>query len=637
MHRQLHLKKQTLGGSSRRKSRQIFSTHRYKRDNLDCQSINAVDRLEFMKTYTYPILFVGFVLSFFLQGCIHSATSGGRQVANVPRHVIIAVHGVGGDATTWGELGTVVTKHLAAINPNFQPEFYNFTYKASDKAKNTFQYGEESLSEYIEQVIFKDRPLQPHDKISFVAHSQGGLVTSIWYVDTLIAAARNQPGKYNKDLARMAPYANQVETIVTLGTPFWGSKLATRYIDPTKFDPSKTFGIFNPEEMNEMAFGSNTIYQFRRSTIALSGMKDVKDKFKAKLVNIVGVYPKDANKLYYSNIDKTTFKFKVVRTVLDIIRNKFGGAGGIGFGADRYESDVAVLVPSGRLKFLYAEDLDKTNGKSITGDSFKEADFFSGAEWILTESIHSPVVPSYNVAMAYIPKSCENLNDCVHPTYRYVLSALANCGEGRGCDSQAEQTARETLKRANAADEDINKELEVNLKGFAIEVVLRMPNESYDIEDPKFKDKPGVRFYTRTAMSSENDANDDWLFSQKQFFKDCVRIPQEADGRVKGANSLVEVHMGRDKEYLSKVAAWRDMKFGNSSHKDIRLHITGFIKPSKAATANEASFESYLELIKKGVDVPLEIDMPGLQKRQVMVRVRPAISTYLEMQMHALK
>ncbi len=591
-----------------------------------------------MKKQFYSKLFLGAVLSFFLQGCIHSEPSAQRKVANanLPRHVIIAVHGIGGGEETWGSMGEVVTKHLAAINPNYQPEFYAFTYHmdAGKKLTNTFEYGEELLSDFLDQKVFKDRPLQPQDKISFVAHSQGGLVTSIWYVDTLISAALKQEGLYKKDLAKMAKYADQVETIVTLGTPFWGSKIATRFTDPTKFDPSKPFNLFNPEEMNEMAFGSNTIYQFRRSTISLTGAKRIREKFKAHMVNIVGVFPKNEEKLYYKNAKNDDW-FKVSKAVLRFIQDKFFK---IGFGDDRYESDVAVLVPSGRMKFLYAEDLTKAGAaKEITGDSYQEADFYANNDWIVTESVHSPIFPSYNVGMAYIPKSCEELSECVHPTYRYVLSALANCAHNQ-CDAQAEQATRETLKRANAEDEEINKGLDGNLKGFAVEVVLRMPSAAYDLENPKYKKKPGVRFYTRNSLSSENDANDDWIFSQKKFFEECVHMPEQgADGQIASRNPLVEVHLADTNEYLSRVAAWRDFKFKNSSHRDMRMHLTGFIRPSKAATATPEAYDSYLELVKKGVDVPLEIDMPGLEKRKITVRVRPAYSTFVEMQMRDLK
>jgi hypothetical protein len=591
-----------------------------------------------MKNQFHSKLFLGAVLSFFLQGCIHSEPSAQRQVAsaNLPRHVIIAVHGIGGGKDTWGSMGEVVTKHLAAINPNYQPEFYTFNYHMDEKEHltNTWEYGEVLLSRFLENTVFKDRPLQPQDKISFVAHSQGGLVTSIWYVDTLLDSELKQEGLYKKDLAAMAKYADHVETIVTLGTPFWGSKIATQFTDAAKFDPSKPFNLFNPEEMNEMAFGSDTIYKFRRTTISLTGAKRIKERYKAHMVNIVGVYPQNEEKLYYKNAKNDDF-FKISKAILRLIQDKFFK---IGFGDDRYESDIAVLVPSGRMKFLYAEDLGKDDAqKKITGDSYKEADFYANNDWIVTESVHSPIFPSYNVGMAYIPKSCEELSNCVHPTYRYVLSALANCAHNQ-CDRQAEQATTDTLKRANAEDEEINKGLDENLKGFAVEVVLRMPNASYDLENPKFKKKIGVQFYTRNSLPSEAYVNDEWVFSQKRFFEECVRVPVNgADGNMTNSNPLVEVHLGDSKEYLSQVARWHDFKFKKSNHLDLRLHMTGFIRPSKAAKASPEAYDSYLELIKKGVDIPLEISMPGLEKRKITVRVRPAYSTFVEMQMHDLK
>lgn len=564
------------------------------------------------------------LISLFILSCNSFPTKDNRSPASVPRHIVIAVHGILGDDTTWGDLGNILTTHLKAINPNYQPEFYSYHYEKTKGQENTFQYGEVGLNEFLDNVVFKDRPLAADDRISFVAHSQGGLVVSIWYVDTLVAAAKEAGGRYKSDLAKYAKYANQVETIMTLGTPFWGSKLATRYIDPMKFDPSKIINLFNPQEMNEMAFESNTIYKFRRSTIALSREPELKAKMRARIINLAGVFPTDKSKLYYKNPPNNIW-YKISKKVLNFIQTNFFR---IGFGDDRYESDVAVLVPSSRLKFLYAEDLQEEGEKKISGSDFREADFFSGNEWLLTESVHSPLFPSINVGMAYIPPSCMNVETCTHPTYRYILSAVSGCEKRNDCSSDYEKMIT-TMRQINRDDEQANEKLSESLKGFTAEIVLRMPDLNYDIEDPRFKNKPGVVFYTPKSNGDIEDPYEKWLFNQKVFYKNVVKYGADKKGRVSISNPLIEVFMGEDIEYLSKFANWKDMDFAGKAHRDIRLHMTGFVRPSEEGKKNMAA---YRRTVENGIDIPIEFALPGLEKRAAELRVRPGYSSYLEMQ-----
>jgi hypothetical protein len=595
-----------------------------------------------MKTSFVLNLVLGLFLSTVLSGCIHS-TSKERGIASLPRHVIIGVHGIGGSAETWGELenpkdpsspvtmGLALEKHLREINPNYEHKFYNFTYKASKEYKNTFEYAEGRLSDFIDD-IFKDREIQPEDKISFVAHSQGGLVTMIWYVDSLVTDALNQEGQYRKDLKRFAKYARQVDSITTVGTPFWGSKLATRFSDPANVNLPMVLGMFNPHEMHDMAFNSNTVYKFRRSTIALSKRPELKKLFTAKLVNIAGIFPKDQNKLYYKHVhNDKSFMTKATRFILDTLRSFFFD---VGFGGDRYESDVAVLAPSSRLGFMYADDLDDGSRAEITGESFKEADFFDGSKWILTESLHSPISPAHNVGMAYLPKYCMDIKACDHPTYRYILNSVANCDGMKNCNTAVLNQINEDQNALNAEDNKINAGLQSKLQGYEVEMVLRLPGREYDLEDPRFKKTwkdVGVNYYDHHPNGDNPGDPAAWKFSQKKFYTRSVGLNTNKEGMLKkAANPLVDVFIGEDIEPISKIASFKDILFRDSEHTDIRLHLTGYVRPSEEGKKNMAAYNAAVE---KGIDVPVVIDLPGLKKRNMVVRVKPAYSTFVEAQL----
>ncbi len=588
-----------------------------------------------MKTFSVLNVALGLFVSIVLSSCIHSSTKD-RNIASLPRHIIIGVHGIGGNNTTWGELSNpndptspvtmalALEKHLTEINPNYEHKFYNFTYHRTDEYKNTFEYAEAQLSDFIDN-IFKDRPIQPDDKISFVAHSQGGLVTMIWYVDTLVSEAKNREGQYRKDVKRFAKYAKQVDSITTVGTPFWGSKLATRLSDPTHLNLPMILGMFNPDEMRDMSFNSNTIYKFRRSTIAIDKQPELKKLFKAKLVNIAGIFPKDDSKLYYKHAQNDKF----TKFILDNLRKFFFD---VGFGGDRYESDIAVLAPSSRLGFLYADDIsDESKGKEISADSFQEADFFSDSKWILTESLHTPIKPSHNVGMVYLPKYCLDINACDHPTYRYILMSVANCEGMKNCNPAVEAEYRRVQDELNAEDNKINADLIPNLQGYEVEMILRLPGKDYDLEDPRFKKTwkdVGVLFYDRTQGGGE--AGDDvWRFSQQKFYKRSIELNTDKEGRVRVSNPLVDVFIGEDIEPISKVASIQDIIFRDSGHTDIRLHLTGYIRPSKQGKAN---MKAYKALVEKGVDVPVVVSLPGLKKRNMVIRVKPAFSSFVEVQ-----
>lgn len=561
-----------------------------------------------------------------------SAEPTSRKLASAtdetPRNIVIAIHGIGGDKSTFGAMKDVLPHHLNQIVPNYKNEFYTFVYKKNGESQDTFDYAEKDLSAFIKTEIFHNKLPNADDRISFVCHSQGGLIAMIWYVGTIIAEKENSPGFRNRQLSDFAPYARQVKSILTLGTPFWGSKIATRSIDITKFDPTRDF--FNKNEMKEVAFGSNTIYGFRRTSIAIGSQKDLKNLFTAKIVNISGIYPDSDKKLYVDGAETQGKMYKLVRGAFEFIKDKFDY---FAFGQAK-ESDIAVLVPSSQFRFMYNQDLNPPSAsRNIRGEDYKEVNYQGESQSIIVEAIHAVFTPKVTKGIAYIPESCMEIEKCDHSTYYYLLKELSKEGANGPRRALREKVLGELAnKLPDRPDESVK--IKNSLEGFTVEVVLRFPDEKYDLEDPKFKSKPGVKFYSLYRPGSPEDTKDDlWLLNQKQFFKEVLDLPQFNNGKFLSDDGNFEIFFGDSDEYLSKYARIEKISFRESEHKDLRLHFTGYVKLTEKGKRELVSQEAKIQEIKKqGFDIRLQLNLPGLQSEDLVVRVKTGYSSFLEVQ-----
>lgn len=593
-----------------------------------------------MKRYFFLL-----VLCLGLMSCTHPTWDRGpsNQIeSSQPRHIIIAVHGIGGDLTTWGDMGAILREHLGQINPNFAYEFHSFVYPTGQGDKTTFDFGHDNLGNYIKNTVFGNgKPdIQPNDRITFVAHSQGGLVATIWYIDTLVALSQsldNTKAK-NPDLEKLvgfAKYAKNVDAIVTLGTPFWGSKLATRLSDEEKYDFSGMAGLNDPKELEEMSFGSNTIYEFRRTSMAIGRTPALKKLITARMVNIAGIFPFDRKKIYHKSNRGQDFKFYINKLIMNVARYFSSKKG---FGGERYESDFAVLAPSSRIDFLYAADTSFSKDvKPLGAKDFQWAEVFPGNfKWILTESIHTQASMKYNVGMAAIPEYCLNPETCVHPTYRHILQEVAHC-DVNPCDQVKAKELFSKLAVASEENENLGKNLQEALQGFTVDVVLRVPKMmdkdgkeiDYDLEDVRFRNSPGMKFSKYEARPNLDEIPKTSL-SKNDFFKRAVNLFQNRDQRVQGTDPLVVVYLGQDREYLSRQVSWEEISHMKKSHRDLRLTLTGSIRPSPQG---QKQLEAYKELIKEGIEIPMEFKLPGLVPRKVGVKVMPGVSSFLELQL----
>lgn len=320
-----------------------------------------------------------------------------RAVGAKPRHYIFTIHGINGDRTTFGDLNDVLTSHLNEIQPEYESQVFTFFYDTGNNVKGTYNFAK-AFSKYI-KAIYSRQALGPKDKISLITHSQGGLVAWIWYFLSL----NNRPG-FGCDL----PYAQKIDSLITIGTPIWGSKAASLFENHDFLNTILTgLGLLGSGETEEMAHGSNTIHQFRHQAITAQ-LKEV--KINARSLAIAGVLPSFSE----SEFKKSSMAFRNAVNFFE--RNHDLNS--------RAESDLVVNVPNVRLNFLYGE----TSGADIKFDDFKTFSNDKIAEMVIVKATHSTWKESPISGLADVPFSClEKHPMCNHPTYAYILNHVLNC------------------------------------------------------------------------------------------------------------------------------------------------------------------------------------------------------------------
>lgn len=552
----------------------------------------------------------------------------------IKKHYIVAVHGIGGDETTFGSMKTVLIDHLKKIRPETEFVFLNFSYPTGNSELTTFDFAYTYLSEFLHQKI---PHVESDERITFVAHSQGGIVTSIWYAGAALGVDKD--GDFNSDVAQRIKldqkYSNIAEQIITLGTPFWGSKLATYLNDNDRLQLQKLPGLgcfFNlgDNELSEMSFLSNTIYSFRQTAIALSHNPKYSGIRSPEFIQIAGVYPRDEKKLFYNDQSlKPDSYLNVSQKALHFIYKYFSANG---FSSekinsskpDRPESDVAVIVPSSRSEFIFSNQSLSCHSEPTSFESFSKASVFKDTQYYLTEAIHSPIVSESSVGIASIPSLCADAEKCQHPSYRILLKSLAHCDK-YSCDSEAYQNIVQKQFELNRSDESYNMFLTngTDLQGFSVELNLKVP-ANYDF--------PVQYYYSRMAADDFSN-NQTWILKQKEIFQKLIK--PRFDLIPKDQTSIFEIKSARQQELYSSLVQWKSMNFRKVDATHLRVQMTGLLKPRTTDLTVEQS-QIYSQILKTGAVFPFEIHLPKYidlkpKTHLINAQIKPGYSTFIDL------
>ncbi|MBC7465592.1 MAG: hypothetical protein H7256_06325 [Bdellovibrio sp.] len=555
-----------------------------------------------------------YVLLFITLTTLSCSTFFNRNPANTantqkPRHVIITVHGLSGDETTWGSFNEVTQHYLPMLRPDREVVISNFLYPTGKSEKYSTMDFANMLNNHIEG-LFKDRPLQPEDRISFVGHSQGGVVSYIWFFSRILDDSLEQK------------YMRQVDSIITLGTPFWGSKLASMLTDkniPDIIPLVRLFadGLVTRKELVDMSFGSDVIHKFRQIAIKMDTDPSLEQKIESlpiRLINIMGVLPANSQDVYIKN-DQNVVKDitkKIVSKIYELFQDKSGNT-------TQIESDVAVMVPSGRWDFIYAKpQIITAGGNTVSASQFTHFNHLTDnkrSKFFFTESVHLPFDTNSTLSMAYISKSCLAPEQCAHPTYRYILEELANCSnEAIRCDMAYadELNAKMKIHRSHVdekgnpiSDYNAFKNISKNLQTFTIQVEMKL--------------KPGmisafpVKYFTRSTLNEM----DVWTLREPSLLGKVINLKRNGNDTSKASTDELTVYIAPKTERRGIDIVSKEAKTV-TDFDIIRINVVGYVK-YKTAQKTTAQMTT----------VPLSINLPGQPAVDIEAVIQPGYSTYL--------
>lgn len=306
---------------------------------------------------------------------------------NQTKHFIFLIHGIGTSEKTFGYMPEALKSHLKYERPGQHFIIKTLNYQTSDNSLSVKDFSEE-LSSQIKKTIKENNGLEEDDLISFVTHSQGGLIGTYMLNESILG---------NNDY--IPEMIKHIDTFITLGTPMWGAKISdiAANIKPSldnHFDFSKWFG---QKQLQDLRMNSQFIYALRQSVMNPTNQIILSEAYeKIQFVQFTGI----ASKL---------------RPLAQIVG-----------GSDQYEDDTAVPLVTANYNFIYYSDLlNAFQSSKILKNQFVKSTLAD--QFYIVDAIHDNA--SYSNLLEdekYVPKQCINssLEDCSHPTFSYIVKTL---------------------------------------------------------------------------------------------------------------------------------------------------------------------------------------------------------------------
>ncbi|AZZ38060.1 hypothetical protein CIK05_15040 [Bdellovibrio sp. qaytius] len=497
------------------------------------------------------------------------------ETARTAKHYIFTVHGLAGNETTFGSLLPTLKTHLEYADPKYEVITQTFRYATGAMDADVPQFIE-SFEQFLVGFFSKNR-LGKDDKISIVAHSQGGLVTTLWYAK---ATSGNDP--------QQIEFASKVQTIVTEGTPFWGSGMAHIINDKLPFEWMQNlvykFMAIGKLEVRDMSTASNKIFDFFREK-ANANMDYLQSPY---MLNIAGVNSRSSMQMQRFNM----------------------GA--------RLESDQVVNVPSARLGFYFYSDamvkyVYNTVSETVTLNDFNYSQYFSHDPKLkLIETTHTKVGQS-GYGMANVPGKCMDTASCDQPTYAPVFTHLSRCEEKENsCNQDNYKYLRSKLYAGDESFGASTSEALMNqMRTFQLSVNIQLPKDFVPPKD--FLKSEGISKYLKV----------DYQYGYKKSDNKAVEPTDDALVRRESDTQDYRIQLGRYREWGSRVAK----HFQETNQ--LNVQFTGNVKPAdvewKPTNINPFGWN------EKPFPLTVSIEIPGLKKRKVTMPLRPTYTTFVEL------
>ena len=380
-----------------------------------------------------------------------------------------------------------------------------------------------------------------------------------------------------------------------------------------------TVGNVSPHELDNMRLTSDLINGMRVSRIRHLVTPEYAQRFKTRWSSIIGVFPC----LGKADQSTTCTKFKSAdfKKINDGLVSIFSGL-------KRRETDGAVISSSADADFLFYSETEGRQSPKISASEFRNtADLQQGPykdQQIYVENMHASLVPvleglsgalksvgtsgasamkhfdaSLGVDVAVIPSACAEPATCKHPNYKHVLNLLATCDSGTG-QPCAQQYLNEFFGIGGIASKLADsRTLRQEMGSFVLTLNIRLPKDYSNLDDVKANYLKYFKFKLDASAGKT-----EWT-----------------ENRLDSPRAPYALQIAREREIMSSYIS-------SATYPDstvLRVYFVG------RAWAKDGRNTQAQALLAKGVPVPLEITLPGVQPRIVEAAISPALSTYVDL------
>ncbi len=618
-----------------------------------------------MKKITHSTVF-GVLASILLLviGCTSSPTrnaanSGESMISQEkPKHYIMTLHGIRGNAVSFGDFHTLIKSHLEKIDPGYEVVPLNITYSVAQTDYTPEKAGREVIAKLSKMVPV----LNPRDQISVVGYSMGGQVGLAWYFESL------------KDPAAKK-YADHLKHFVGLGAAYWGAKeaaLGTSDIDvlrnTIKFITIEVRDLLRKESQQYLGStvtqGLISIQKYSDAGVdrLLKNLKTIEQLKKfydenIRTISAVNISFNELVGLSLGGAPATTLRLGLLSSPTSLVKwttiaplvqcfETNAGAKTEGcddfqnpvfkfindkvnkphaFGYKRRETDNAVITPSGNAQFISVLETDSNyeDGHVTNVTQSKYALNPAIHTTYFTEALHATVVSAdqYNATVKKLSKLGDSWTDLAedvvlvynancktetgaddfekcskHHSYKYVLKAFADCDrENSTCSADGQKNVLDVIANKNKIA-DGQKRLQSELHGFTVELNMRLPS-GYNLS--MFNEKTILNH-----IQFETVKMSDQVFLQSSL------------------NADNQITIAREKELASVLIK----KMHYSNEEQLKVVMTGLFIPK-----NDKNYD--YKALENGTAISFKVDLPGIKSRVINAIVRPYHSTYVDLRM----
>lgn len=620
---------------------------------------------------------------FLVTGCSTFFKRTPAQLAELPKHYVMTLHGVRGNENSYGDFHSLIKTHLDKIDPSFETIPLNFVYKTAQ-----FDYSPHKAAIEINQKLDAAIPkLNPNDKISVVAYSMGGQVAVAWYYDSL------------KDPAH-AKYPRQTANVVSLGAAYWGAQEAALFTNDIGTMKRTIKGVII--ETNKI-FQDIAATRIGARTARL--LADIQDTTNTKLIfpqidnlktmdQVKNFYDKKTIKSLYSNdwagglLDQNEILKNLRNSALrDIAKISFAelqalsiagttatelrtsmmaapkdlptkwtsistlvqcfegdtGADEVGcndfqnqsfdqlnkqlvkfnFGYVRRETDNAVITPSSVAQFYYAYDTNKnyTEGELTPASDFRFSINPENHKAIFAETLHATLITTdiYERAFNALGKLGKSWSRLADDV---VIVHANKCATPDNCDHPVYKYIIDELSDCDQAGEKCDDSQYNILVGQFQNRKSKEPS----IQSVQNTLKSELHGFTLELNLRLPPGYDTSKITESNIFQSVVKadfdVFSDEDRVLKITNAPYKIHLGRKLELGSILI--KTAKFSDQTH--FKVNFTGLITTDNKADYKFADLQS-------GLPVNFTVSLPGLKSRRVEAKVSPYHSTFVDLTM----